>query len=181
MATTARLKQTSRDADGREYAEKVGELGVLLFLRSAHMARLRPQGCAVLNGHKPRRKFANLDRVQHLDIIVYDPPSMTISAICEVKTVTDPSRKTFGANGACAEVMERAKKAGIPISLAIVRLKHLAPTSIQAPGGLQAHVRHLQTHPEGYSIEFYPNDAFTVADGRFSIGRSGIQLGLPLD
>jgi hypothetical protein len=155
-------------AEGK-YIWNYGKLGQILFEKSDHIAKLRPKGCRLTDGHEPRIKFSNLKPVAHLDTIIYEPRSKKIRAICEVKATVNKLKREFDANGVCGFVFQKALKVGIPVFLAIVRFKALPPESIITDAGYDEHLEYLRSNPDQYQIEFYAQNQFELVDNRFVI------------
>lgn len=157
------------------YRWQYGQLGQELFEASEHIKKLLRKGLRFTDGHKPRMKFANLRQVLHLDTIIYEAKSKNICAICEVKATVNETKRDFKANGACGFVLQNARKAGIPIFLAVVRLKKYPPASIKAPAGLTKCRERLLKKPKEYRIEFYEYGQFELRSNRFVILRNPYQ------
>jgi hypothetical protein len=155
------------------YFKACGKLGERLFLKSEHMRKIVP-GCKVIDGHAPAVQFSNLENVKHQDWIIYEPQSMTIRGICEVKTTTNLRRTEFEANGDCATVLARARQVRIRLYLAIVRLISVPPQSIltrteERATGLRDYFEYLPQHPSEYRIELYQDGEFELRTDRFVI------------
>ncbi len=131
------------------------------------MKRLVAKGCEVIDGHQPAIHFANLESVQHLDWIVYESKTARIRAICEVKTTTNWNLRDFEAHGDCVKLMLQARDVGIPIFLAVVRLKNEAPKSIV--GKLRDYAIYLLNTLDEYRIEFYEDGNFEIRGNRFFV------------
>lgn len=143
---------------GQELAEDdiLDTSGSSLWLKKGF--RLK-KGWSLVDSHKPQIRFSNLDPVRHVDIIVATA-SKEIRAICEVKATSSASRHDFRVHGECALVLRRAREAGIPIDLAVVRLKVAPPKSIAAELGFNQYLDHLRGNPAEYSIEFHEDGQF---------------------
>ena len=76
-------------------------------------------------------------------------------------------KNEFESNGACARVMEEAKRNGIPLFFAVVRLNGLLPTKIITDKGLAETLEKLKKDSSFYKIEFYTEDEFKLEDGIF--------------
>jgi hypothetical protein len=146
-----------------------GQIAERLVVRSDLFRSLVPRGCKVFNGHKPEISFSNPQEVKHLDLVVVDLKTLAIRTICEVKSTTTRFRE-FRANGQCVEVMTRAQDAGIPIFLAIVRLRRALPDSTDTPESAKAYEQYLRENPHEYSIELYKQAEFEFRGNTFVVG-----------
>jgi len=161
------------------YAHMVDRLGAGLFRRSEFFKQLVPEGRSVANGN-PLVTFANLADVRGVDIVVFDRPSMTVEAICQVKTVADSSKQMFEMGERCADVMRRARASGIRTALGVVRLNEPVPFRITEPGNATMYRNDLVGRPASYTIEYHPDGAFSLEGRRFLITLPGTQLALTL-
>ena len=147
-----------------------GEIGQKLVEQSEHIKTLLKKGYKITDGHEPIiGRFSNLNRIQHLDIVIYDSKKNLIKGICEVKTTKNQSKKEFPSNGVCAPVMKQAERNRIPLFFAVVRLTNLLPTKIISEKGFKEVLAELLKDDSSYKIEFYKGKDFALEDGIFKI------------
>jgi hypothetical protein len=133
--TPPSLSALSAD-DEKKHRWLYGQIGQALFDASNHVKKLLGQGCKFTDGHEPRIKFSNLKPmmhphkrkpVMHLDTIIYETRSKRICSITEVKTTSNRFKMDFKSNGVCTPMLQQARAAGIPIFLAVVRVRQVPP------------------------------------------------------
>ena len=145
-----------------------GEIGQKLVENSEYILSLLKKNYKIMDGHKiVKNRFSNLPEFRHLDIVIYDSKKKLVKGICEVKTTKNKFKNEFESNGACARVMEEAKRNGIPLFFAVVRLNDLLPTKIITDKGLAETLEKLKKDSSFYKIEFYTKDKFKLEDGIF--------------
>ncbi len=147
-----------------------GEIGQKLVENSEHIKDLLKKDYKIMDGHNPvKGKFSNLPLFMHLDLVIYDSNKQLIKGICEVKTTVIKTKHEFNANGACSRFMEEAKRNGIPLFLAVVRLNSLLPTTIMTKNGFVETLEKLKKDSSSYQIEFYKEGEFELKDNVFQI------------
>ena len=97
-----------------------------------------------------------------MDIVVYDPKSKHVHAICEVKSTAVLQEKEFQLNGVGPVILASAYHPGIPTFLVVVRLKNKPPESIHTKVGLGQYDKYLRENPSEYYIEFYAETEFEL-------------------